>query len=379
MKKEIYLDYAATAPLRNEVLKSMMPFFQKEYGNPSSVHKLGQKAQKAVDDAGETVAKLIGAKPTEIIFTGSGTESVNLGIKGAAHAYKDKGKHIITQKTEHEAVLETCRSLEKWGFEITYLDVDDYGLVDVDKLERAIRPDTILVSIMYANNEIGTVQPIKEIARVCKEHNVLFHTDACQAGGLLDINVQNLGVDLMTLNGSKIYGPKGVGILYFRNGVKLEPVINGGGQEFGLRSGTENVAGIVGFAKALEIAQKEKAKEAKRLTALRDKFIEGLMSIKDVHLNGHHEKRLPSNINVSIKGIDADSLVLQLSDLGIYASIGSACTTSNPGPSHVLKAIGLSDSDARGSIRFTLGTSVTKKDVDYVLKVLLKIVEKLRR
>ena len=379
MKKEIYLDYAATAPLRNEVLKSMMPFFQKEYGNPSSVHKLGQKAKKAVDDARETVAKLIGAKPTEIIFTGSGTESVNLGIKGAAHAYKDKGKHIITQKTEHEAVLETCRSLEKQGFEVTYLDVDDSGLVDVDKLERAIRPDTILISIMYANNEIGTVQPIKEISRVCKEKEVLFHTDACQAGGLLDINVQNLGIDLMTLNGSKIYGPKGVGILYFRNGIKLEPLTQGGGQEFGLRSGTENVAGIAGFATALRIVQQEKAKEVKRLTALRDKFIEGLLSIKDVHLNGHHEKRLPNNVNVSIEGIDADSLVLQLSDSGVCASTGSACTTGKPEPSHVLKAIGLSDSDARGSIRFTLGKSSTQKDIDYVLKVLPKIVEKLRK
>ena len=379
MKKEIYLDYAATAPLRNEVLKSMMPFFQKEYGNPSSVHKLGQKAKKAVDDARETVAKLIGAKPIEIIFTGSGTESVNLGIKGAAHAYKDKGKHIITQKTEHEAVLETCRSLEKEGFEVTYLDVDDSGLVDVDKLERAIRPDTILISIMYANNEIGTVQPIKEISRVCKEKEVLFHTDACQAGGLLDINVQNLGIDLMTLNGSKIYGPKGVGILYFRNGIKLEPLTQGGGQEFGLRSGTENVAGIAGFATALRIVQQEKAKEVKRLTALRDKFIEGLLSIKDVHLNGHHEKRLPNNVNVSIEGIDADSLVLQLSDSGVCASTGSACTTGKPEPSHVLKAIGLSDSDARGSIRFTLGKSSTQKDIDYVLKVLPKIVEKLRK
>ncbi len=376
--KEIYLDYAATAPLRKEVLKAMMPFFQKEYGNPSSMHSKGQEAKKAVDNSRETVAKLIGAKPIEIIFTGSGTESINLAIKGVAHAYKQKGTHIVTQKTEHEAVLETCKALEKEGFEVTYLDIDDYGLVDVDKLERAIRSDTILVSIMYANNEIGTVQPIKEIAKIAKSHNVLFHTDACQAGGLLDINVQNLGADLMTLNGSKIYGPKGVGVLYFRNGIKIEPVINGGGQEFGLRSGTENVANIVGFATALKLSQQEKAKEAKRLTTLRDKFIAALMSIKNTHLNGHPEKRLANNINVSIKGIEADSLVLQLSDIGIYASIGSACTTSNPGPSHVLKAIGLSDEDANSAIRFTLGKSNKEADIDYVLKMLTKIVKRMR-
>jgi len=362
------MDNAAATPVRKEVLKAMLPYFDKEYGNPSSAHFKGLKARQAIDDARKKVASLICSSPVEIIFTGNGTESVNLAIKGVANAYKQKGKHIITQKTEHEAVLETCKALEREGFEITYLDVDKFGLTDLKKLEAAIRPDTILITIMYANNEIGTIQPISEISKIAKSRDVLFHTDACQAGGLLDINVKILGADLMTLNGSKIYGPKGVGMLYVKSGVKIKPIVYGGGQEFGLRSGTENVAGIVGFAIALTLAQQERIKESKRLTALRDYFISEL----GAKLNGHPKQRLAGNVNVSISGIDSDSLILQLSDEGICASTGSACSTGKNEPSHVMRAIGLSEKEARGCVRFSLGRSNTKADVDYVLKVLEK-------
>ncbi len=378
--KNIYMDHASTTPTRKEVVMAMLPYFANEYGNPGSMHFKGLSAKNALDVARGDVAAVIGASPSEIVFTGSGTESVNLAIKGIAHAYKQNGRHIITQKTEHHAVFDSCKALEKEGFEVTYLNVDRNGLVDLKKLEEAIRPDTILITIMYANNEIGTVQPIKEIAKIAKARNVLFHTDACQAGGLLDINVKNLGVDLLTLNGSKIYGPKGTGMLYVRAGVKLEPVIHGGGQEFGLRSGTENVAGIVGFATALKLAQEERLEESKRLTALRDKLISGILErIPKTFLNGHPTQRLPNNVNVTILDIEGEAIVLHLSELGICASTGSACTSKILEPSHVIRAIGLPYEAAHGSVRLTLGKSNTVADVEYVLEVLSKVVERLRK
>jgi len=377
--KTIYMDHAATTPTRVEVVKAMEPFWSEKYGNPGSLHHKGLEAKEALDKARESVAKIIGAKPSEIIFTGSGTESVNLAIKGFARANKERGKHIITQKTEHHAVLDSCGALEKEGFEVTYLDVDKHGVVNIEGLKKAIRDDTILVTIMYANNEIGTIQKISELSKVCRERGIVFHTDACQAGGLLDINVKNLGVDMMSLNGSKIYGPKGTGMLFIKSGLRLEPIIHGGGHEFGLRSGTENVAGIVGFAKALELAQKERESEAKRLRELRDYLIKRILEeIPKVFLNGHPTQRLPNNANFTILDVEGESMVLRLSDKGICASTGSACTSRSLEPSHVLRAIGLPADVAHGSLRLTLGKDTKKEDVDYTVDVLKNVVRDLR-
>lgn len=377
--KTIYMDHAATTPTRAEVVRAMQPFWNKNFGNPGSLHRKGIEARNALDAARESVAKVIGAAPNEIIFTGGGSESCNLAIKGFARANKAKGMHIITQETEHHAVLDTCRALEKEGFSVTYLPVDKQGMVSTEKLKQAIRPDTILVSIMYANNEIGTIQPITELARVVREHNVMFHTDACQAGGLLEVDVKRLGVDMMTLNGSKIYGPKGVGMLFVRNGLKLEPLIHGGGQENGLRSGTENVPGIIGFSVALELAQKERVTEARRLTVLRDLMIQKVMKeIPKSYLNGHPTQRLPNNANFTLLDVEGESIILQLSEKGICASTGSACTSRSLEPSHVLMAIGLSKEVAHGSIRFTLGKSNTRQDVDKVVNALKEAVQTLR-
>ena len=376
----IYLDYAATTYVDPAVRKEMGQYFTKEFGNPGSFNSYGLNAKKALDDARSRIARVLNAESSEIIFTGSGTESINLAIKGVAKALKEKGNHIITQKTEHHAVLETCLALEADGYEVTYLDVDEHGLIDLKTLESSIRPGTILISVMYANNEIGTVQPIKESAAIAKRHNVLFHTDACQAAGFLDLDVKNLGVDLMTLNGSKIYAPKGTGLLYVKKGTPIRPIIDGGGQEFGLRSGTENVPGMIGFAKALEIAQSEKEKESKRLSKLRDCLIKGLLkNIPKTILNGHPKQRLPSNVNVSILDIEGEALLLYLNESGICAATGSACASKSLEPSHVILATGLPYEAAHGSIRFTLGRKTKKADIKKVLDVMPGLVEKLRQ
>jgi len=375
----IYMDHAATTPVRKEVVAAMAPFWTDIFGNPGSLHSKGLEAHEALDSARDRVAAVIGANAMEIIFTGGGTESCNLAIKGFARANKTKGRHIVTQLTEHHAVLDSCIALEKEGFDITYLPVDRHGLVSPERLKAAIRSDTILVTIIYANNEIGTVQPIAELSRIAHERGVAFHTDACQAGGQLDVNVQRLGVDMMTLNGSKIYGPKGVGMLYLKRGIKLEPVIHGGGQEGGLRSGTENVPGIIGFAKALELAQAERDVESKRLTGLRGRLIEGIIErVPKSFLNGHPTQRLSNNVNVSILDIEGEAMILHLNDAGICASTGSACTSRSLEPSHVIRAIGLPYEAAHGSLRFTLGKENTQADVDRILEVLPPIVTKLR-
>lgn len=383
MKREIYLDHAATTYVLPEVKREMEKYFIEEFGNPGSVHSAGLRAKATLDKARAKVAKIIGADRKEIIFTGSGTESINLAIKGVSRALKraGKGNHIIASKIEHHAVLDSCKYLEKKeGFEVSYLDVDKYGLVSLKELENAIKPETILLTIIYANNEIGTIQPIKAIAKIAKRHNILFHADACQAGCALDINVKNLGVDLMTLNGSKIYGPKGIGMLYLKKGTPIEPIIHGGGQEFGLRSGTENVPGIAGFSKALEICQKDRGEEAKRLVALRDYFIKELLRrIPATVLNGHPTKRLPNNVNVSVLNVEGESILLKLNEFGIYASSGSACTSKDLDPSHVITATGRPYEVAHGSLRFSLGRKTTKKDIDFVLATLPKIVKGLRR
>jgi len=353
----------------------MKPFFSKDFANPNSFHSFGLKASKVVDRARQSIAKILNCSPSEIIFTGCGTESCNLAIKGIAFS-KGKG-HIITSGVEHHAILDTVKWLEQQGFSVTILKPDKYGIILADQVKKAIRKDTILVSIMYANNEIGTIEPVKEIAKVCKARNILFHTDACQAG-LLELDVKKLGVDLMTLNGSKIYGPKGIGLLYVKRGVRLTPLLHGGGQEEGRRSGTLNVPGIVGFAKALELVKKDK-KESVRLTKLRDKLIKGVLKIPRTYLNGHPTKRLPKNASFTFLDIEGESILLRLDDKGIYASTGSACTSRQLKPSHVLTAVGISKNAAHGSLRFTLGKTTTAKDIGNVLKILPGIIEDLRK
>ncbi len=379
MLKKIYLDHAATTPLDPQVLKAMLPYLKEKYGNPSSLYQKGIESKEAVNEARKKVAKVLGGHKEEIIFTGSGTESDNLALRGTTRAYKKKGNHIITSQIEHHAVLNTAKALEKEGYEVTYLKVDKEGLVSLEDLEKAIKKETILVSIMYANNEIGTIEPIAEIGKMTKEKGIIFHTDACQAAGALPLDVHRLKVDLLTLNGSKIYGPKGTGVLYIRRGVKIDPIITGGSQERNLRAGTENVAGIVGLAKALEIAETKRKIESKRLIKLRDYLIKGILTkIPRVILNGSQDKRLPNNINVSILDVEGESLILYLDKYGIQTSTGSACTSVNLEPSHVLLALGLPYEYAHGSLRLTLGKNTAKKDLDYVLKVLPQIVKKLR-
>jgi len=387
MKKGIYLDHAATTYVLPEVEKAMKPYYQNIYGNPSSLHNKGREALVELDKAREKVAHIFDCRGSEIIFTGSGTESDNLALFGIVRQYQDKGKHIIISKIEHHAVLHTAQALEKEGFEVTYLDVDEDGLVDLKKVYKAIRPDTIIISIMYANNEIGVIEPIadigREILKYRKENNTefpYFHTDACQAAGALDLGVEKLHVDLMTINSSKIYGPKGVGVLYKKKNVKIKPLIYGGSQEFGLRAGTENLAGIIGLATALELMQKDKEKENKRLIKLRDKLIAGIeKNISDVKLNGHREKRLPNNVNMTFLGAEGEALLLYLDNEGIYVSTGSACTSFDLDPSHVIVALGLSYEYAHGSLRMTLGKRTTEEDIDYVLKVLPEVVKKVRK
>jgi len=383
--KEIYFDNAATTPVAPEVVEVMNRFMTKNgvYGNPGSFNTVGLKALRALDNARSKAGELLNCQASEIIFVGSGTESINLALQGLARANKNSNrKHIITSKVEHPAVLQTCEFLEKEGFSVTYLDVDEFGIVSPERLSDALRDDTLLVSIMYANNEIGSINPIKELVSACKsfDKGILFHTDACQAAGYLDINVNNLGVDLMTINSSKIYGPRGVGLLYVRRGVLLKPLIFGGGQEFGKRSGTENVSGIIGFVKALEISDNLKDSENKRLSELRDYFISKVLRIiPKTLLNGHPTSRLSNNVNISFIDVEGEAILLMLNErAGVCASSGSACTSKSLDPSHVIIACGRPYEVAHGSIRFSLGRYTTKEEIDSALSVFPKIISELR-
>jgi cysteine desulfurase len=377
--KTIYLDNAATTRINPEVLDSMLPFLKDNYGNASSIYTLGRESRKAIDKARDSVSKALGCNNSEIFFTSGGTESDNWAIKGIAFSNEDKGKHIITTNIEHHAVLHTCKYLERNGFEITYLPVKKNGIIDIKDFKKAIRIDTVLVSIMFANNEIGTVQPIKEIGEITKEKGIYFHTDAVQAIGNIEINVEELNIDLLSLSGHKINGPKGVGALYIRKGVNILNMVHGGGQEKGKRAGTENVAGIVGLGKAIEIATSDMEKKRKYLMELRDRTIEELTTkIPDTILNGDLKERLPGNVNVCFKYIEGESVLLMLDMKGIAASSGSACTSGSLDPSHVLLAIGLPHEIAHGSLRLTFSEENTLEDVDYLVKSLEVIVKKLR-
>ncbi len=375
----IYLDNAATTAVAPAVLEAMLPYFTEVYGNPSSIHATGREAHKAVDAARRQVAAAINAQPSEIYFTAGGSESDNWAIKGAAFARKSKGNHIITTAIEHHAVLHTCQWLEKQGFEVTYLPVDEYGMVSPADVEAAITDKTILISVMMANNEIGTIQPIAEIGAIARRLGVLFHTDAVQAMGAIPVDVQALQADMLSMSAHKFHGPKGVGALYIRKGVKLDVFMAGGAQERGQRAGTENLAGIVGMGKAIELAVADMADSASRMTVLRDKLIRGILDrIPDVKLNGHPDIRLPNNVNVSVRYIEGEALLLRLDLAGISASSGSACTSGSLDPSHVLLAIGLPHEIAHGSLRLTLGTDTTEADIDAVLDKLPGIVKDLR-
>jgi len=375
----IYLDYAATTPAHPEVVQAMVPFFTEGFGNPSSIYACGQEAKKALENSRTSVASLLGARDEEIVFTGGGSEADNYAIKGVAFANEERGNHIITSKIEHHAVLETCHFLQKRGFEITYLPVDEYGLVSPELLRRAITGKTVLVSIMHANNEVGTIQSLAELSKVAREAGVYFHTDAVQTVGHIPTKVDELGVDMLSLSAHKLYGPKGVGVLYVRKGTRLVPLIHGGGQERGRRSGTENVPGIVGLGKAVEIASREMDEEARRVTALRDKLIKSLLQgIEYTRLNGHPQQRLPNNVNVSISFVEGESMLLNLDFEGICASTGSACSSGSLEPSHVLLSLGLSHEQAHGSLRLSLGKWTTEEEIDRVLEVLPRIVGKLR-
>lgn len=374
----VYLDHAATTPVREEVIEAMLPYFKDKFGNASSVYSFGREARKALDQACQTVAEVLNADFNEIVFTGGGSEADNLAIKGAAWEYRNKGRHLITSSIEHHAVLHPMQQLEREGFEVTYLPVDDQGLISVEELANAIREDTILVSIMHANNEIGVIEPIAQIGAITKERGVLFHTDAVQTVGVMDINVKKLNVDLLSMSAHKFYGPKGVGALYVRKGVRLIPLIHGGSHESRRRAGTENVAGIVGLAKALELADAERSEVVPRIQRLRDRLIDGLLQIPHTRLNGSRTERLPNNVSVSIEFIEGESLLLNLDLKGIAASSGSACTSGSLDPSHVLMALGLTHEVAHGSLRLSLGRENTDAEIDYVLETLPPIVERLR-
>lgn len=377
--ERIYLDNAATTPTRPEVIEAMLPYLHQLWGNPSSIHSYGREARKGVDEARDRVARCLGADAAEIVFTGGGSESDNYAIKGAAWALKGKGSHIITSNIEHHAVMDTCAWLEKQGFRVTYLPVDSYGLIDPSQVAQAITSDTILVTIHHANNEIGTVEPIEEIGQICRDRGVIFHTDAVQSVGTLPLNLGEMPVDLLSFSAHKFYGPKGVGGLYVRKGLRLTQLIHGGGQERGRRAGTENVPGIVGMAKALELATTGMEERNARIAALRDRLIQGVFNrIDHVRLNGHPTRRLPGNANFCFEYIEGESLLLNLDLQGIAGSSGSACTSGSLEPSHVLLAIGLPHEIAHGSLRLTLGTGTTPEQIDFVLEVLPEIVSKLR-
>jgi cysteine desulfurase len=377
-ERTIYLDHAATTALDPRVLDAMLPYLTSEYGNASSIYTLGRHAMQAIDRSREQVAELIHCRPTEIAFVGCGSESDNLAIKGMAYASQKKGNHLITSSIEHHAVLHTCQYLERAGFKTTYLPVDEYGSIDPDDVARAITDQTTLVSIMYANNEVGTIEPIAEIGRICRARKVPFHVDAVQAGGALPIDVTALNVDLLSLSAHKFYGPKGMGILYVRQGMRILPQLQGGSQERGRRAGTENVAGIVGTATALKLAQEEMPQVTPRIKALRDRLIEGILAIPRSRLTGHPEQRLPNNASFCFEGVEGESILLSLDLHGIAASTGSACTSGSVDPSHVLIAMGLSPEWSHGSLRLTLGKANTEDDVEAVLTTLPGIVEKVR-
>jgi cysteine desulfurase len=381
----IYMDHSATTPVRPEVLEAMLPHFTSDFGNPSSIYTIGQEARKAVDDARERIAHLLGARMSEIVFTSGGTESDNAALKGVAFALRNLGNHIITTAIEHHAVLHTCYQLEQFGFDVTYIPVDEYGIVDPADIVNAITDETILVSVIMANNEIGTIEPISEITRLVKaeakrrNQTIIVHTDAVQAAGLLEINVRSLGVDLLSLSAHKIYGPKGVGLLFVRRGTPFEEQNAGGGQERQRRSGTENVPGIVGFAEALHLAVTERKESTAHCLRLREKLTQGIFeTIDGVRLNGHSVHRLPNNVNISFEGVEGEPVLLGLDFAGICASSGSACSSASLEPSHVLLAIGLSADLAQGSLRMTLGRENTDEDVDYLLSVLPEMIGKLR-
>jgi len=377
--KRIYLDYAATTPTHPDVVKAMLPYFTDAFGNPSSLYSYGQEAKGAIEEARVKVANLIGARDEEIIFTGGGTEADNFALKGVAFANEKRGNHIITSSVEHHAVMEACKFLERRRYRVTYLPVDEYGLVDPSDVKKAITDKTILISMIHANNEIGTIEPLVEISRIAQEAGVYFHTDAVQTTGHIPVDVTELGVDLLSISAHKLYGPKGVGALYIRKGTKLVPLMHGGEQERRRRASTENVPGIVGFGRAVELAKQEMNEEAERLTHLRDQLIQGLLERLDhSRLNGHTLKRLPNNVNISVDFVEGESMLLNLDLEGICASTGSACSSSSLEPSHVLLAIGLSHEQAHGSLRFSLGKETTEGEIGQVLDVLPKIVAKLR-
>jgi len=383
--KRVYMDHAATTPVDKKVLEEMLPFFTEKYGNPSSLHSFGREAHDVLEKARENVAKLINADKEEIFFTSGGTESDNIAIKGTIYRMKEgitgyKGPHIITSAIEHPAVMETCKHLEKQGFKVKYLSVDKYGIVNADELKNSISKGTFLISVMHANNEIGTIQNIDEIGKIAKEHNVVFHSDTVQSIGKILVDVKKTKIDLLSMSSHKIYGPKGVGALYIKKGVKLQPIVHGGGHEKNLRSGTENISGIAGFGKACELAKTRLNKDAEHLTNLRDKLIKSVLNIiEETYLNGHPTRRLPNNAHFRFTAIEGESLILSLDEKGVAASTGSACSSKKLLPSHVLMAIGLNEVEAHGSLRLTLGRENTDEDVRYVIDVLPGIVENLRK
>lgn len=378
--KRVYLDYAATTPCDPQVLKEMEPYFFEKFGNPSSIHSFGQEAKAGIEEARESLASFLGAKPDEIIFTSGGTESNNFAVQGVAYAQSNKGNHIITTNIEHHAILEPCKFLEKKGFKVAYVSVDKYGLVSPDDVKKAITDKTILISVMHANNEIGTIEPIAEIGKIAREKGICFHTDGVQSVGHIPTNVNDLNADILSLSAHKFYGPKGVGALYVRKGTRIERFLHGGDQEKGRRASTQNTTGIVGLGKAIELCKDKMDEEAKLQVYLRDKLIKEIKEkIPEVYLNGHPTQRLPNNVNFSIKYIEGESILLNLDMLGIAASTGSACTSTSLEPSHVLLAIGLPHEIAHGSLRLTMGRWTKEEEVDYLLEHLPLVVDKLRR
>ena len=374
-----YMDHSATSPVNPEVLEEMLPYFNQSFGNASTLYALGREARTAMENARKQVASLIGAQPEEIYFTSGGTESDNMAIKGVVSKLKNKGNHIITSSIEHPAVLETCKYLEKEGYKVTYLPVYEDGIVKVSDVEEAITSETILITVMHANNEIGTIQPVAEIGALAREKGIYFHTDAVQSVGKIPVNVEDMNVDLLSISSHKLYGPKGIGALYIRKGVRIQPLIHGGGHERGMRPGTENIPGIVGLGKACQIAEENLEKNMEYVSSLRDQLIEGVLGkIEQSYLNGHPTKRLPNNANFRFTGIEGESLVLQLDAKGINASTGSACSSKKLEPSHVLMAIGLKEVDAHGSLRISLGTENTPQDIDYTIDAIEEVVERLR-
>ena len=380
MRKKIYFDYSATTPVDPRVTRAMLPYFSERFGNTISLHSFGQEAKKALEEGRETVADLVGAKPKEIIFTSSATESNNLALKGIAFVNKKRGNHIIISSIEHPCIVECARWLERQGFKVTKLPVNKYGLVNPNDLRKKIKKETVLVSVIHASNEIGTIQPISELGKICREKKVYFHSDAAQSFGKIPIDVNKMNIDLLSASSHKMYGPKGVACLFVKEGINIEPILHGGGQEERLRSSTVNITAIVGFAKACKIAKKEMIKENQRLTRLRDKLIKGVLrKIPNSYLNGHPRKRLPNNVNFWFKFIEGESMVVQLDLLGIAASTGSACSSIKLEPSHILLAIGLKHQEAHGSLRLSLGKWTTEKEINHFLKILPGVINNLRK